>query len=274
MGNQKSSRAYTFAELIVLLVIVVLLAGIVIPGYHRASLAVRMDLVCQTNLRNYGQAMNLYLTDHRGRFPRPSNFMTGADEEFDDSAYSSHRWCRWHMPQYQAEGPLATYILNENTYLCPVFDKFARSLGQNHAYHDSDIEVVPYLSYSMNGFLGRGTLDYYPGVYSINEVTRSHAEVFVFSEENAWPRGGDASTINDGAIMANGREWLGTFHSTMIDTPNNGAVNTVFIDGHVQKVRSAFSVGDQGPADSNEMEFGKFEKYAWPHREPPPSWDP
>lgn len=270
MGNPKNSQAYTLAELVVLLVIVVLLASIVIPGYHRASLAVRMDLVCQTNLRNYGQAMNMYLNDHRARFPRAAYFMTGWwDSEFEASPYEGSPWCRWHMPQYRAKGTLTTYLTNERAYLCPAFDRFARSLGQGHAYHNPNIEIVPYWNYSMNGFLGTGNLDFYPGVYSINEVTRSHAEVFVFSEENAWPRGGDSSTINDGAIMTNGRDWLGTFHDTTIDNPNDGVSNAVFLDGHVQKVRSAFAVGDQSPADTSEMEFGIFEKYSWPFQVSP-----
>jgi prepilin-type N-terminal cleavage/methylation domain-containing protein len=51
---------------------------------------------------------------------------------------------------------------------------------------------------------------------------REQAEVFPFSEENMWGRGGDDSVLNDNALIPNGRDWLGTFHSTNAGNLNGG----------------------------------------------------
>ena len=43
-------------------------------------------------------------------------------------------------------------------------------------------------------------------------------------------------------------------------------VNAVFVDAHVQEVRSALK--NEDPGDTSEMEFGQFEKFGWPKKEP------
>jgi prepilin-type N-terminal cleavage/methylation domain-containing protein/prepilin-type processing-associated H-X9-DG protein len=63
-----------------------------------------------------------------------------------------------------------------------------------------------------------------------------------------------------------GRDWFGTFHSTNSGDLNSGTVNAVFADAHVQEVRSALG---KNPSDREDMEFGRFEKYGWPYKEPP-----
>jgi len=88
--------------------------------------------------------------------------------------------------------------------------------------------------------------------------------VFFFSAENMWSRPGNTIVLNDNALCPDNRDWFGTFHSPMSGDLNTGTVNAVFVDAHVQEVRSALAPD----GSRTEAEFGQFEKYGWPHKEP------
>jgi hypothetical protein len=81
-----------------------------------------------------------------------------------------------------------------------------------------------------------------------------------------WTRNGNENVLNDNALCADGRDWLGTFHGASAGDLNSGTVNAIFVDAHVGEVKSALTPA--GPGYTDEMEFGIFEKFAWPHREP------
>ena len=81
-----------------------------------------------------------------------------------------------------------------------------------------------------------------------------------------WLRPGCQYVLNDNALCGDGRDWFGTFHSAKSGDLNSGTANAVFVDAHVQEVRSA--LGDD-PSDKSQMEFGQYEKYAWPFKRRP-----
>ena len=88
--------------------------------------------------------------------------------------------------------------------------------------------------------------------------------MFFFAAENMWTRPGCSWVLNDNALCPDGRDWFGTFHGTSQGNLNAGTINAVFVDAHVQEVRSA--LGPQG--EDLGKEFGRFEKFGWPHRQP------
>jgi prepilin-type processing-associated H-X9-DG protein len=123
----------------------------------------------------------------------------------------------------------------------------------------------------MNAFLGmksgdiaKDSLGHGP-VLKLSDITRSKDQVFFFAEENMWLRPGCSWVLNDNALCGDSRDWFATFHSTSSGKLNSGTSNAVFVDAHVEEVRSALK---DDVNDKSEMEFGRFEKYAWPHREP------
>jgi prepilin-type processing-associated H-X9-DG protein len=118
----------------------------------------------------------------------------------------------------------------------------------------------------MNGYLGSTNGAAGGGVLKRSQVTRSKAEVFFFSAENMWLRTGCSWVLNDNALCPDGRDWFGTFHSTKSGDLNSGTVNAVFVDAHVEEVRSALK--NEDPGDNSEKEFGQFEKFGWPKKEP------
>jgi len=257
MKSTKDSRAFTLIELLVVIAVLAVLMAILTPALQRVREQAK-EMTCRSNLRQFGLAQIMYVDDSDGRFVSAPTCLIGSRGE--------DLYCRWHNPSEPARGPFWPYIPNEDVRLCPSFKVLSKRVGEKHPGHNPAIPVIPYYSYSMNGLLGTNKVDSDRGALKLADVTRHHAEVFVFSEENMWGRGGDDSVLNDNALIPNGRDWFGTFHGTNANNLNGGTVNAVFLDGHVQEVRSALG---EDPTDTSEMEYGRFEKYGWPHRTRP-----
>jgi len=260
---------FTLIELLVVIAIIAILMAILMPALQRVKEQAQ-EIVCRGNLRQYGVAQAMYLDDNADRYP--SAWRSLVANERPVSGYE--RYCRWHDPRYPADGPFWPYLKSEKVHLCPSFKVLAKSEGTRHPNHVASNPVVPYYSYSMNSWLGAKQGD--PGgssatdstgrggIYTRSEISRSHAEVFFFAAENMWSRPGNSNVLNDNALCPDGRDWFGTFHSTQSGDLNSGRVNVVFVGAHVEEVRSGLA-----PDGSRlEEEFGRFEKYGWPHKNP------
>ena len=239
------------------------------PALQRVKEQAR-EMVCRGNLRQYGIAQALYLDDHDDRYPGAWNSLVKTESPVG----GYQRYCRWHDPRYPADGPFWPYLKKGKVHLCPSFKVIAKSEGQNHPSHDPSIPVVPYYSYSMNNYLGTSPTDPWAsrtdskgrgGFRKRSEITRSKSEVFFFAAENMWLRPGCNWVLNDNALCPDGTDWFGTFHSAPSADLNAGTINAVFVDAHVQEVRSALK---KDPTDTSEMEFGMFEKFGWPNKQP------
>ena len=272
MNSKRSLRAFTLVELLVVIAIIAVLMGILMPALQRVKEQAR-EMTCRNNLRNYGLAMVMYLDDFDQRFPEPDVCLTGYEWDMreDDPEFQGPKSCRWHAKGYPLRGALTNYIPNDKVHLCPTFKVLAKSWGMEHPGHDTSIPVDPYYSYAQNGFLGDaepegdGGNPKYEGALKLSKVTRSHAEVFIYSEENMWERNGDDSVLNDNSLMTTGRDWFGTFHGTNKNDRDGGTVNAVFVDGHAQEVESAF----KKPYTVEMREFGRFENFSWPFKYTP-----
>jgi prepilin-type N-terminal cleavage/methylation domain-containing protein/prepilin-type processing-associated H-X9-DG protein len=253
--------AFTLIELLVVIAIIAILMAILMPALQRVKEQAR-EITCRGNLRQYGIAQTMYLDENDDRYP--SAWTSLVKTEAPVSGYQ--RYCRWHDPRYPADGPFWPYLKEGKVHLCPSFAVIAKSEGQRHPSHVASIPVVPYYSYSMNGYLGSTNGAAGGGVLKRSQVTRSKAEVFFFAAENMWLRTGCLYVLNDNALCPDGRDWFGTFHSTKSGDLNSGTVNAVFVDAHVEEVRSALK--NEDPGDNSEKEFGQFEKFGWPKKEP------
>ena len=252
----KKRNAFTLVELLVVIAIIALLMAILLPALQRVKEQAQ-EIKCRANLRQYGIAMVMYLDDHEDTFP--SAWTSLVKTEHPVSGYE--RFCRWHDPRYPPDGPFWPYLKNVEVHLCPTFKVIAKQEGTRHPNHRANIPVIPVYSYSMNAFLGSKS-----GALKFSNITRAKNEVFFFAEENMWKRPGCNWVLNDNALCPDGRDWFGTFHGTRQSDLNAGTANAVFVDAHVQKVRSALK---KDPSDKSEMEFGSYEKYGWPHVKPP-----
>jgi prepilin-type N-terminal cleavage/methylation domain-containing protein/prepilin-type processing-associated H-X9-DG protein len=246
MGNRKG---FTLIELLVVIAIISILMAILMPALQRVKEQAR-EMTCRANLRQYGIAQHLYLDDYDRRYPEPWLSLMGT--EYPYSGYP--RYCRWHDPRYPPDGPLWPYLKGKGAHLCPSFKVLSKTLGAEHPGHKPEIPVVPQYSYSMNFFLN----------LKFSQITKSKSQVFFFAEENMWLRPGCDHVLNDNALCGDGRDWFGTFHSAPSGNLNGGTCNAVFVDSHVEEVRSALG---EDPSDTSEMEFGTYEKYAYPYKQ-------
>jgi len=263
MGYKK--QAFTLIELLVVIAIIAILMGVMMPALQRVK-AQAQDMRCRANLRQYGMAQTMYLDDYEDKYPSAWNSLVAT--EYPVSGYE--RYCRWHDPRYPADGPFWPYLKDEKVHLCPTFNVLAKSEGQRHPSHVASNPVDPYYNYSMNAFLASKTGGTSPaGVAKRAEVTRSNNEVFFFAEENMWARPLCSNVLNDNALCPDGRDWFGTFHGTKSGNLNGGVINAVFVDAHVDEVRSALATTPDGQGDLTDAEYGKFEKLSWPLRKAP-----
>ena len=268
----RNEKGFTLIELLVVIAIIALLMGILMPALQHVKEQAK-EITCRANLRQYGLGQSMYLDDNDDRYP--SAWLSLVSRE--DPVPGFERYCRWHSPQHKADGPFWEYLPEEKAHLCPTFKVFAKNYGQNHPQHVQTNPVVPYYSYSMNAYLGaklagdgngvcRTDATGRGGIYKRAEITRTKSDVFFFSAENMWTRPGNNNVLNDNALCGDDRDWFGTFHGAKSGELDSGTVNAIFVDAHVDKVKSALT--PEGPSYTAEMEFGMFEKHAWPHKEP------
>ena len=256
----RSRQAFTLIELLVVVAVIAMMIGILLPAMQLAK-DQAYELVCRSNLRQYGLALSFYLADNDDYFP--NSRLSLVSTEYPVKGYDIY--CRWHDPEYPPDGPFWHYLKNLDNHLCPKFRSLSKVYGQNHPRHDPSINVIPVYGYSMNAFLGTKSFFKNNGVLRSSDVTRNKSQVFFFSEENMWLRPGCDWVLNDTSLCPDGTDWFGTFHNTSGSNLNSGTANAAFVDGHAQRVRSALKAN---PTDNSEKEFGKFEKYGWPHTEP------
>ncbi len=263
--------AFTLIELLVVIAVIAVLMAILMPALQRAKEQAQ-EMTCRANLRQYGIAQAVYLDDFDGRYPHA--WISLVKTEHPVSGYQ--RYCRWHDPRYPADGPFWGYLPEAKVHLCPTFNVLAKTEGSRHPNHVASNPIKPYYSYSMNAYLGSKQGDPHGsamrdssgrgGVYKQSEITRPKNEVFFFSEENMWARPGAPNVLNDNALCPDGRDWFGTFHGAKRGDWNGGTVNAVFVDAHVEQVRSGLATTTDNQADRSEAEPGGFEKFGWPHR--------
>ncbi len=225
-------KGFTLIELLVVISIIALLVSILMPALGKAREQTKFA-VCKTNLKSYGVLATMYADDNNGVMPNPWMCFYNSHEEYPGEP---HRYCRWHNPDFdlnlypQYAGPFWKYLKTKDIHLCPTFLNVARKKGDQHPSHAPGIPIKPNYSYSMNAYLYEKKIS----------AIKRHAEVFFFGEENLWitpPY--NSYAFNDTAFWAyHDPAWdsFGTFHNARKPDMEDGVVNAVFIDGHVEEV--------------------------------------
>ena len=87
----RSMQAFTLIELLVVISIIAMLIGILMPALQLAK-DQTYELVCRSNLRQYGIAQTIYLNDYDDYYPNSKLSLVSTEEPvpgYDD-------FCRWH----------------------------------------------------------------------------------------------------------------------------------------------------------------------------------
>ena len=129
-------QAFTLVELLVVIGIIAVLVGILLPALNRARAAARTT-ACLSNLRQMGQAWQMYLGESKGRLPHtiwhtpPSGITSGSTQ---------HREFIWRGFWF---GLLNQYRVASSQLLCP-----------------EAADEVPWNLNSTGGIIGAGTMNY------------------------------------------------------------------------------------------------------------------
>ena len=248
-----TKRAFTLIELLVVIAIIALLLAIIMPALNKAKEAAQ-QIICKSNLRQYGLCGILYLEDNDTKFPWPWHTIYWRPATLPNSG------CLWHNADIHPDdqpGQLWPYLENKKVNLCPVFDSLARS-GRAVSHVNCPVPMKPQFSYSMNSFLGDAQPDgpnYLGDVAKQSDIKRNPSHVAFFGEESLWPiylKDGvtvlNSAVFNDNVLLVRfsmpapgGDPWpyadcLASFHKTNDPGRLYGESNVVYVDGHVDMV--------------------------------------
>ena len=257
-------RGFTLIELLVVIAIIALLLSILMPALGMVKEKAR-EVVCRTNLKQYGVAMTSYLAENDDKFPLSHYSIFHAQA----GTYTSYS-CLWHDNEVDYgdemnQGPLFSYLSSMKVHLCPVSDRFAKKLGHVN-YPNDPTPMNPVYSYSQNHYLGGYNGSVPLGVAAGSQVKNPSA-IMMFLEETLWTLPGLAShVLNDTCFWTRHPndpenfegDCIATYHKTSITKPDGGVGNAVFVDGHVDFV---------DPKIKTEYDWGTVNnsyKYAWP----------
>ncbi len=74
--SSRTSAGFTLIELMIVISLIALLAGILVPSFHRARLHGQLSS-CSENLRNLASAVAMYQTDNAGLLPLEASVAVG-----------------------------------------------------------------------------------------------------------------------------------------------------------------------------------------------------
>ncbi len=71
----RKRSGFTLIELMIVIAIIAILAAILVPNFVRARAQGHLT-ACKSNLKNIGTALEMYSTDHSGRYPKDLSTLT------------------------------------------------------------------------------------------------------------------------------------------------------------------------------------------------------
>ena len=126
-------------ELLVVIAILSLLVAILVPSLMQAK-RLAQNVICKTNLHQYGLAEATYLGEYSGNFVNTMFWL-----------YSDGGWnCRWHDESIEPDGTLWPYLMVKDIHCCPTFEWVAKLTGCPHC---GATDIEPQYSYSKNASL-------------------------------------------------------------------------------------------------------------------------
>ena len=211
-GRSSPVRAgFTLVEILVVIAIVMLLAGLLFPVFSSAREQSR-STTCQSNLKQIGLALELYAEDHRGKYPL---WIQGEVDMF----------CGW-------QHYLASYVKNTDVYNCPSYPKDyfrAECKTKQESIEEVDNpEDNPYHNYTGGYGFNISYLDY---SLSLSKTSIRKPSDFILVL--------DATRQN---IQIGGREIIPFSKEQLenkgIDFRHRGRSNVLFGDSHVKSLSS------------------------------------
>jgi prepilin-type N-terminal cleavage/methylation domain-containing protein/prepilin-type processing-associated H-X9-DG protein len=223
---QAVAKAFTLVEMLVVIAVIGILAGLLLPVLSRAKDKGR-QVVCQGNLKQVALAMAMYHGDFKDQFPGAGSKQTYGPQPED--------WIWWQYGRDVEKSAIARYVsgFNARIFTCPG-DKDARDL-QAQGYLITD----PYrYSYALTSYNLTNGMN--PGMATI--VTTAREKFPFYASQIRNPVGKlmlveeDRRTIDDPRWVPIGKE------PNLVTTRHRSKGNVVFADGHQEVVTPDFGL--------------------------------
>lgn len=135
----KRKNGFTLIELLVVIAIIALLLSVLLPSLKKARQKAQ-EIICRSNLKQWGLIWSLYLNDYNSRFPWGNYGVSNAGQTIEAGA-----WLNSLQPYYEAD----------DMRFCPTATKFDAPRT--------------YLAWDDSGSGWTADSEYYKGNYAINE---------------------------------------------------------------------------------------------------------
>jgi len=217
--RRRTARAFTLIELLVVVAIIALLIAILLPALAAAREQARR-ITCSSNLRQVGIALHAYADDNLQFAP-----FVHHHEESTPAPQHEHGDDWWHK--------LEPYNFTVENMLCPN-DPFRGW----HA-HEEDNESHFVVSYVFNGSFALGK--------KLDRVKYPSRKIILAERSDEH----EALEHQGYHIFEPGDEWQATIHPTR----HGGKSNYLFVDGHVELLDFAKTLGNGGARDDANMHW-------------------
>ncbi len=128
-GRRCAPQGFTLIELLVVIAIIAILAAILFPVFAKAREKARSSS-CQSNLKQLGTSMTMYVQDYDERYPGVAR---GDQAAVTGSNYGCWILGGWIPPATDVnQGGLAPYVKNKQVYICPS-DIYAQNKGISYS---------------------------------------------------------------------------------------------------------------------------------------------
>lgn len=256
MKHWKSNeKGFTLIEILVVIAIIAILAAILFPVFSRARENARRAS-CQSNLKQLGLGVMMYVQDYDGRFPL-YRYLDDPGATCSGAGCTYEYWCQTIDP----------YIRNKQVWVCPsesytsaTNTPLKSNMNSTGLIYTGDGAWTgnEYVDYTLNGYL----------IYSngasqgaAESQIASSASVFMMWDSSPNESVSTWSSRYDNAL--NGpqpagyddlREYVGTAPEHSIDR-HLGGDNYLFIDGHVKWLPRAEVLGSHGTTYNGDPRF-------------------
>lgn len=205
MFRVRSRSGFTLIELLVVIAIIAILAAILFPVFAQAREAARKS-TCQSNLKQIGSGLMMYVQDYDETFPPVRGANTAAFMDWRQSIYP--------------------YTKNVGIFLCPSNSANGRNPYVGDCQTVTLAPGVPqvYVSYgfaTINGnFPPANGFSYGGGSGALMSTVQAPADTLMVAEST--------STCTDLC------EWCGSAAGPNAQTGHSGVSNFLFVDSHVK----------------------------------------
>lgn len=200
MKISRGTRAFTLIELLTVIAIIAILAGILLPTLGKAR-QTALRTKCLSNLRELGKGLQLYAQDHRSQFPLDITPRQARNLSPNHRTSSTHLlYNRGEIGLgylYNTTNPAESYVDARETYFCPAASRFTATAGIGPWNNRTTVE---------GSYIYRGEMD---GLKRVRESNPSYAALVMDytidsgSTPNENHRGSHAVVVyNDGHAEA------------------------------------------------------------------------